>query len=130
MSELPISTLKQVVFGDNMDLDKFGDVDELPNPFEQLKHDGAVRAALGKSDRPVAISTDWLSVPADDVDDDSFELQKSPRILKDEGPRTLAKKLGVTRTERVVTASGDTWLHAYNSANELVDARLLRCAAE
>src|SRR5580704_3338173 len=68
MSELPISTLKQLVFGDNMDLDKSGDVDELPNPFEQLKHDGAVRAALAKSDKRVSVAFDWAVPSADDVD--------------------------------------------------------------
>jgi hypothetical protein len=131
MSELPISTLKQLVFGDNMDLDKSGDVDELPNPFEQLKHDGAVRAALAKSDKRVSVAFDWAVPSADDVDDDTTtQLYKSPMVVRDDGPRTLAKKLGITRTEQVVTESGDVWLHGFGSDGELIDARLLRCADE
>jgi hypothetical protein len=131
MSELPISTLRQIVWGDNMDLDKSGDVDELPNPFEQLKHDGAVRAALAKSDKRVSVAFDWAVPSADDVDDDSTaQLYKSPMVVRDDGPRTLAKKLGITRTEQVVTESGDVWLHGFDANNQLVDARLLRCAGE
>jgi hypothetical protein len=61
ISELPVSTLKSIIFGDNMDLDKSGDVDELPNPFEHLKHDGAVRAALAKSNKRVSVAFDWAA---------------------------------------------------------------------
>jgi hypothetical protein len=80
MSELPISTLRQIVWGDNMDLDKSVDVDELPNPFEQLKHDGAVRAALRKSDQRPNLILD-MSVPQSDVDEHDFELYKTPTII-------------------------------------------------
>jgi hypothetical protein len=131
MSELPISTLKQVVFGDNMDLDTSGDPDDAPNPFEKLREQGAIRAALGKSNPGASISLDWLRVDESDVDEESFELDKTPVIVKHERPqphtfaKTRAEKLGITRTERLVTESGDTWLHAFNSRNELVDARLL-----
>src|SRR5580704_1648503 len=72
MSELPISTLKQVVFGDNMDLDTSGDPDDAPNPFEKLREQGAIRAALGKSNPGASISLDWLRVDESDVDEESF----------------------------------------------------------
>jgi hypothetical protein len=126
MSELPVSTLKQIIFGDDLELEE-SDPDNEPNPFEQLKHDGAVRAALAKSDRRASVTLD-LSVPASDVDDDSGPLYQGPMIQKDEGPRTLAKRLGITRTEVIVAASGDRWTHAFNAAGDLVDARLLQSA--
>jgi hypothetical protein len=123
MSELPVSTLMQIVFGDNMDLDKSGDAAALPNPLEQLKHDGAVRAVLGKSNGASVLLD--LSLPEGDVDSDDAPLYKSPMIVRDDGRRTLRKKLGITRVEEFVTESGDKWLHGFNAANELIDARLL-----
>jgi hypothetical protein len=131
MSELPVSTLKMIVFGDDPELLDKLDPDSEPNPFEQLRHEGAVRAALGKSNTDVSISTDWLRVDESDVDEESFQLDKTPTILRNNEPRphtfakTRAEKLGIVKTEKVVTESGDGWLHAFNSRNELVDARLL-----
>jgi hypothetical protein len=131
-NELPISTLKQIIFGD--DVEK-GDVDDdAPNPFEELKHQGAVRAALGKANTGATISTDWLHVDESDVDEETFQLDKTPTILRNNEPRphtfakTRAEKLGITRTEQVTTESGDVWVHAFNSSNELVDARLIKSA--
>jgi hypothetical protein len=126
--ELPIGTLKHIIWGDDLELDKSGDVDELPNPFEKLKHDGAVRAAQGKFDAPVSVELGWVLPPASDLEDADGEFEKSPTIVRGDGRRTLAKKLGVVRTEEVITASGDRWTHAFNAAGDLVDARLLQSA--
>lgn len=104
--------------------------DDVPDPVGEIFKAAPVRVALAKADRRATVTFD-CSVPESDIDDDSAPLDKGLMIRKPErGPNTLAKKLGITRTEQVVTASGDTWLHAYNSAGELVDARLLRCAVE
>jgi hypothetical protein len=85
MTELPVSTLRQIIFGD--DVDK-GDVDDdAPNPFEQLKHESAVRAALGKSDQRPAVILD-LRVAEGDVDDDNAPLYKSPMVLPGGLPKT------------------------------------------
>ena len=131
-SELPISTLKQIVWGDDgFDLDKSGNVDDMPDPIKKLWEQAPVAAALANADRSVAISTDWLHMDESDVDEESFQLDKTPVILKHEGPqprtfaKTRAEKLGVVKTEKVVTENGDVWIHAFNSGNELVDARLL-----
>lgn len=81
MADLPISTLRQIVFGDPVEK---GDVDDdAPNPFEQLRHEGAVRAALGKGDQHSTLILD-MSVPQSDVDEDSFELYKTPTIIRGE----------------------------------------------
>ena len=102
-------------------------IEELPDPVGKFFEAAPVNAALAKSDKRVSVAFDWAVPSADDVDDDSTtQLYKSPMVVRDDGPRTLAKKLGITRTEQVVTESGDTWLHGYNAAGDLVDARLLR----
>jgi len=126
MAELPINVIKQIVFGDDLDLDESGDVDELPNPFERLKHEGAVRAALGKSNGASVVLD--LSVPEGDVDDDSSPCYKSPVILEDDGRMTLKKRLGITRSEQVKAADGSVWLHGFDANNQLVDARLVEWA--
>ena len=123
--ELPTSVLKSIIWSDDLELDN-SDPDNEPNPFEQLKHDGAVRAALGKSNGASALLD--LSVPEGDVDSNDAPLYKSPMIVRDDGRRALGKKLGITRVEEVVTKSGDKWLHGFNAANELIDARLLESA--
>jgi len=81
MNELPVSTLKQIIFGDDLDLDKSSDVDELPNEFEKLKHDGAVRAALGKSS-DVSCILDLSPPPDNDVDCDDAVLYQQPKIVR------------------------------------------------
>jgi hypothetical protein len=129
MSELPIGFLAKVIFGDNMGLDGSADVDEFPNEFEKLKDAGAVRAEMAKSNGNHSVVFDWGIPPASEIDDDANSpLYKSPVIVRNDGPRTLAKKLGVVRTEEVVTASGDRWTHAFNAAGDLVDTRLLQSA--
>ncbi len=102
-------------------------IEELPDPVGKLFEAAPVNAALAKADTRTNLIFDWAIPSADDVDDDSTtQLHKSPMVVRDDGPRTLAKKLGVTRTEQVVTASGDTWLHGYDAHNQLVDARLIK----
>jgi hypothetical protein len=79
MSDLPVSFLKSAIFGDNMGLGE-PDVDDDADPFEKLKRDGAVRAALGKSDQRPNLILD-MSVPQSDVDEDCLELYKTPTII-------------------------------------------------
>jgi hypothetical protein len=38
---------------------------------------------------------------------------------------SIGYKLGITRQERKVDADGDVWIYAYDSTNELVDARVV-----
>jgi hypothetical protein len=105
-------------------------IDDVPDPVGKFVAAAPVNAALAKADRGATVTFD-CSVPESDIDDDSAPLDKGLMIHKPvRGPNTLAKKLGITRTEQVVTASGDTWLHGFGSDGELIDARLLRCAAE
>jgi hypothetical protein len=106
-------------------------MEELPDPVGKFFEAAPVNAALAKADTRTNVIFDWAVPSADDVDDDSTtQLYKSPMVVRDDGPRTLAKKLGITRTEQVVTESGDVWLHGFGSDGKLIDARLLRCAAE
>jgi len=37
---------------------------------------------------------------------------------------TLAKRLGITRVEEILIA-GEKWMHGFNAAGELVDARII-----
>jgi hypothetical protein len=105
-------------------------IDDVPDPVGKFVAAAPVNAALAKADRGATVTFD-CSVPESDIDDDSAPLDKGLMIHKPvRGPNTLAKKLGITRTEQVVTASGDTWLHGFGSDGKLIDARLLRCAAE
>jgi len=125
--ELPISTLRQIIWGENEELDKV-DLDAQPNPMDAFVHRAQVNAALAKSSTGTSVVLD-LSVPSDDVDsEENSPMYKTPKIVKDGGRRTLAKKLGITRVEEVVTKSGDKWLHGFNAAGDLVDARLLQSA--
>jgi hypothetical protein len=99
--------------------------DEVPHPIAKFWQSATV-AALAKTDKPVSVEFD-MSVPASDIDDDaSSPLYKSPAIVRGDGHRTLAKKLGIIRTERVTTADGAVWIHAFNCRDELVDARVLQ----
>jgi hypothetical protein len=99
--------------------------DEIPEPVGQAFAAAPVRVALAKSDTPMSISRDWLDVPADDVDDGCFELQKSPMVVKDEGPRTLAKKLRVVKTTTEADENGTQWVRGYDASGVLVDTRVL-----
>ncbi len=79
--ELPTSVLKSIIWGDDLELDD-SDPDNEPNPFEQLEHDGAVRAALGKSNG-ASVVLDLALPPESDVDDDSTSpFYKSPVIIR------------------------------------------------
>lgn len=139
MSEpLPISTLKNTIWGDGgFDvLDKSNPDKPDDNPFPEMILRNQVNAAL-KSSSGASCVIDLPLPPVDDVDSEqNSEFWKAPVIVRHEAapdaftkadrtPITLAKKLGITRTEKVVTESGDVWVHAFNSQNELVDARLL-----
>jgi hypothetical protein len=125
--ELPTSVLKSIIWGDDLELDD-SDPENEPNPFEQLEHDGAVRAALGKSNG-ASVVLDLALPPESDVDDDSTSpFYKSPVIVQDGGRRTLKKRLGITRSEEVKGADGSVWLHGFDANNQLVDARLIESA--
>lgn len=84
MSEpLPISTLKQIIWGDGgfEPLDKSDPDTPDENPFPEIILKNQVAAALGKSDQRPSVVLD-MSVPQSDVDEDSFELYKTPRIVQ------------------------------------------------
>jgi hypothetical protein len=81
MSELPVSTIRGIVWGDNMDLDKAEDVDAMPDPMQDFIHRNQVAAALGKSSGTSVVLD--MSVPSDDVDsDDNSEFWKAPRVVR------------------------------------------------
>jgi hypothetical protein len=125
--ELPISTLRQIIWGDNEELDKV-DLDAQPNPMDAFVHRAQVNAALAKSSTGTSVVLD-MSVPSDDVDSEvNSPMYKIPKIVKDGGRRTLAKKLGITRSEEVTTADGSVWVHGFGADGQLIDARLLRSA--
>jgi hypothetical protein len=115
-------------YGAQDDVPDLGD-DDIPSVVEKLRHDGAIAAEMAKSSGRPSVVFDWGIPPSDDVDsEENSPFYKLPQIVKDDGKRTLAKKLGIVRTEEVTTASGDMWVHAFNSNNELVDARLVKSA--
>jgi hypothetical protein len=119
--------------------------DDIPTIVEKVWERGPVNAALAKSSG-TDISRDWLTVPADDLDEDTGPLDKGLQILKpdatlasvlsdwkadfskrtgfSEPTTTFGKKLGVTRqTIRVV--DGERQLRGFNDKGELVDFRIL-----
>jgi hypothetical protein len=121
-------------------------LDDIPTVVEKARERGPVNAALAKKCSGVAISTDWLKVPDDDLDDDTGPLDKGLMIINtepalasvlsdwkadflkrtgfSEPTTTLGKKLGVTRqTIRVV--DGERQLRGFNDKGELVDFRIL-----
>ena len=105
--------------------------DDVPDPVGEIFKAAPVKAALAKADKRTNIVFDWAVPPESDVDDDATtQLYKAPAVLKDTGPMTLKKRLGIVRSEEVTTAAGDVWVHGFDANNQLVDARLLRCAAE
>ena len=102
--------------------------DEDPDPVAKFFEAAPVAVALGKSNR-ASVVFDLAPPPESDVDDDSTSpFYKSPVIIRGDQRPTLAKKLGIVRTEEITTANGDVWIHAFNSGNELVDARLIKSA--
>lgn len=130
--------LKNRIFGDDLELDKSDPDAPDPNPFPEMIRKNQVAAAV-KSANGASVQFDWALPPESDVDDDTPSFWKAPQIVRhqaapnaftkaDRTPNTLAKKLGITRTEQVTTESGDVWVHAFNSSNELVDARLIKSA--
>jgi hypothetical protein len=109
---------------------------------DEIWRRGPINAAV-KSAGDATCAFDFALPPDSDVDDDaSSPFWKAPVVVlhnstapspeaftkADRTPNTLAKKLGITRTEEITAASGDVWIHAYNAAGELVHARLLQCA--
>jgi hypothetical protein len=80
MSELPVSTLMQIVFGDNMDLDSAEDLDAQPNLMDDFILRNQVQAAV-KSANGASAVFDLALPPESDVDDDDAPLYKAPRIV-------------------------------------------------
>jgi hypothetical protein len=103
--------------------------DEVVHPVTKFFEAAPINDALAKADKRVSVAFDWGIPPADDVDDDG-EFYKAPAIVRHNGPMTLQKRLGIIRSEKITTAAGDVWLHGFDANNQLVDARLLRCAAD
>jgi hypothetical protein len=112
----------------------FGAQDDVPDAIEDdVEHfvskfwHTATVAALAKTDKPITVLLD-MSVPTSDIDDDDAPLYKLPAIVKDDGRRTLGKRLGIVRSEEVTNADGDTWLHGFGADGQLIDARLIKSA--
>jgi hypothetical protein len=80
MSELPVSTLMQIVFGDNMDLDRAEDLDAQPNLMDDFILRNQVQAAV-KSASGASAVFDLALPPEGDVDSDDAPLYKSPRVV-------------------------------------------------
>lgn len=143
MSELPIGTIRNIVYGDDgFDFDKCDPDADTNADIKKQFHDAEVSNAVGKSSG-ACVAFDWAAPSESDADAEEPEFWRAPRVIRHgeaaspspdaltkaaRTPMTLAKKLGITRTEEVVAASGDKWVHAYNAANELVHARLLESA--
>ena len=74
--------LKSLIFGDELDLGSADDFDEQPDPFARKMHDGAIRAALAKTnDAHCAID---LPMPDQSgIDDEiSSPFLKAPRVVR------------------------------------------------
>src|ERR1700679_3076074 len=56
--------------------------DDIPTVVEKARECGPVNAALSKRSAGVDISRDWLTVPTDDLDDDTGPLDKGLVIVK------------------------------------------------
>jgi hypothetical protein len=124
--ELPTNVLKSIIWGDDMGLNEATDLDEQVDPMQSFILRNQVNAVV-KSASGASVVLDLPLPPSDDVDsEENSPFYKLPQIVKDDGHRTLAKKLGIIRTERVTTSDGDVWIHAFNSSDELVDARILQ----
>jgi hypothetical protein len=79
MSELPIGTIRQIVWGDQEELDKV-DLDAQPNLMDDFILRNQVQAAV-KSANGASIVFDLAPPSESDVDDDT-PLYKSPRIIQ------------------------------------------------
>jgi hypothetical protein len=80
MRELPISTLRQIIWGDDFELDKSTDLDEQADPMQSFILRNQVRAALGKSVNRTSVILN-MSIPQGDVDGDE-PLYKAPMVLR------------------------------------------------
>jgi hypothetical protein len=89
MSKLPIGTIRQIIWGDQEELDKV-DLDEQPNPMEGFILGNQVQAAV-KSAGGASVVLD-LSVPSGDVDSNDDPLYKSPKIVR--GVSNALAKIG------------------------------------
>jgi hypothetical protein len=125
--ELPIGTIRQIIWGDQEVLDEV-DLDAQPNLMDDFILRNQVQAAV-KSANGATTVFDLALPPESDVDDDdNSPFYKSPVVLQDDGRRTLKKRLGITRSEEVKAADGSVWLHGFDASNQLVDARLIESA--
>jgi len=124
--ELPTSVLKSIIWGDDLELNN-SDPDNEPNPFETLKHDGAVRAALGKSNGASCV-LDLALPPKSDVDDDG-ELYKSPTIVETASARadrsSKRTRPAIAKTTTRVDDDGFYWSESFDAAGNLIDTRVL-----
>jgi hypothetical protein len=80
MSDLPVSTLQSIIFGDNMNLDKAEDLDAQPDPMAEFALRCQVQAAL-KSASGASVVLDLPLPSADGVDGENEPFLKSPKII-------------------------------------------------
>jgi hypothetical protein len=125
MSDLPVSTLKQIIWGDDFELDK-ADPDKLnDNPFPEMILKNQVAAALAKADARTHVVFDWGIPPASDVSSDDEPLYKAPEVVRDDGRNTLAKKMGIVKTTTETDGNGTRWVRGFDASGVLVDTRVL-----
>src|SRR5580700_6167302 len=80
MSELPISTLKSIIFGDDLvELDKSDPDGDSNADIKKFLHDAEVANKVGKSSGATVLLD--MSVPDGDVDTGDEPLYKSPRVI-------------------------------------------------
>jgi hypothetical protein len=117
-------TLTAIIYADNEQLEDRCNPDaDAPDPFAKILEQAAIDHALARVPGSRNVSLDWLAVGESE---DIFELDARPTIAKAEpGSRnTLAKKLGITRTEEKII-EGVRWQDAFNATGELVHTRVL-----
>jgi YD repeat-containing protein len=85
---------------------------------EKFFEKAAFDQALEKSGGPLAPDLSWdepLTAPLEKSFTNPLRFTKG----------SIGQKLGIVRVERKVDAEGETWSYAYNTAGELVDARVI-----
>jgi hypothetical protein len=80
MSDLPISTIKSMVFGDNMNLGEPEVDDDAPNPMAEFMHRAQVAAAVKSAGGTSAL----LDLPVPDLDEVDVDgpFWKAPRVIR------------------------------------------------